>query len=212
MKRIIFILTIIFLCGTSAQATMYTGTLSGGTLTTSPAWESASLSWIVSQDDSELWHYQYTFSSFAPAISHSIFEVSSNFTGDNIKAGTGASGGNYFLGTYATSPSNPGIPGSIYGIKFEDFADGSGSFTIVSDRIPMWGDFYGKGGKDNYAYNLGFGSNTSAAISSGNAGGWALVPDTNTGPPVPEPSTMLLLGLGVMGVAAAGRKKRAHRG
>lgn len=31
-----------------------------------------------------------------------------------------------------------------------------------------------------------------------------------SGPPVPEPSTMLLLGLGVMGVAAAGRRKRLH--
>jgi len=216
MKKIIFILTIIFFCAVSAQATLYnySGTLTwgGGTLVTSKDWEGASLSWNVFQDDSALWHYDYTFSSFSPAISHAIFEVSSNFDSSNIYPGTGASGGNYFLETYSTSPSNPSIPGSIYGIKFEDFEDGSGTFAIVSDRMPMWGDFYGKGGTDNYAYNLNFGQDTTAAIASGNAGGWALVPDTNTGPPVPEPSTMLLLGFGVMGIAAAGRRKRAHRG
>lgn len=83
----------------------------------------------------------------------------------------------------------------------------------------MWGDFYSKDGKNNqndvYAYNTSFGQ-TSNADFDANPSGFVLVPDTTTNgggggggqqTPIPEPSTMLLLGAGLVGLGIFGRRK-----
>lgn len=217
MKRVLFTCFVLLVFVGTAHATLYSGSLTTGTntLLAFGAWSGDTISVAWDVDDTTnpgYWSYNYTLTGFAgPSISHGIFEVSSNFTSDNIKEGTS---GDRELGTFGPSQggSNPGIPGSIFGIKFNTGDEGTINITIVSDREPMWGDFYGKGGDASYAYNSGFGFDTFAPIGSGNAlsdgKAWALVPDTN---PVPEPSTMLLLGLGVMGIAAAGRRKRSNK-
>ena len=86
----------------------------------------------------------------------------------------------------------------------------------------MWGDFYAVDGKNDpipYAYNTGFGFDTSALIADGNAfdstngRAWLLVPDTESGggggggDPIPEPSTVILLGSGLLGLLYAGRSR-----
>jgi hypothetical protein len=174
-------------------------------LVASTNWANTScvLSWIVSFDSAtNYWTYQYTFTTDGkPGISHVITEVSETFDEENVEDGTTAS---YELGTYLpTNPSNPGIPGSLYGMKFNVPAESDGTlyvWTIVTDRAPIWGDFYAKGGSDTYAYNTQFGvANDSPVEDNPNLIGWAVVPDTVT--TIPEPSTLIFLGLGILFIA-----------
>jgi hypothetical protein len=174
------------------------------------------LSWTVSFDDQiQLWEYAYTFTGTKPDISHAILEVSSSFSGCPIHQGGNLGPGSSSFADcsptiyngHAQGHSNPGIPGDIYGLKFEN----QSSLTIVTDKSPMWGDFYAKGARTGYAYNSGFGMDTSSAIGNGNAGqdeyAWVLVPDTNT-QVTPLPAGIWLLGAGCVGLFGIKRFRR----
>ena len=206
-----------------------------------PTWDGdSSLSWKVSSfPDPEsnlglLWKYEYTFSvSGAKEISHVIIQVSDDFTEDNIFDGTDGlyefntetSQWELNLDTYnGQGQSNPGLLGSIYGLKWDTTGDPLiYTWWIVTDREPMWGNFYSKDGQYDggwvYAYNAGllsFPDDPNPLYDDWM--GWIVVPNTNGGggtgngngtpfDPIPEPSTMLLLGAGLLGLAAFGRKR-----
>lgn len=115
--------------------------------------EGTSLEYTVYFDDvAETWKYEYWWSADRKALSHMIFSLTEDgdlgpFTYDNLLGGT--DGGE--IGNYGPDdPSNPGIPGDMYGIKFDSFytsSDGlDAHFEIISNRGPMWGDFYAKDG------------------------------------------------------------------
>ncbi|MDO9516040.1 MAG: hypothetical protein Q7J01_08095, partial [Syntrophales bacterium] len=188
MKKLLIGIILTLLVATNSWAT-YTGSLEGdATLYGTGSWSTGTLEWNVSVDSNDLWTYDYTFTVPAKDISHMIFEVSSTFDDSNVYEGTTGATGGYVPGTYdstSNGKSNPGIPDSIFGLKWDlDVDTTSASVTIVSDRRPMWGDFYAKGGVEKidgvktklFAYNTQFGSDTLAPIGNGNAGGWALVP------------------------------------
>jgi hypothetical protein len=119
-------------------------------------------------------------------ISHVIIQVSTSFTEDNIFEGATEQ---WALGTYSSNNSNPEMPESYWGLKWNtDYVSGNNSeattfsWTIVTDRAPMWGSFYAKDGQ-----------------AGGQSGGWVYafatnsvsVPDTATTVPLP-PSALLL--------------------
>jgi hypothetical protein len=154
------------------------------------------LRWEVNNEASPgNWLYTYTFGSpdESPTLSHAILEVSSNpsnkFTLDNIKSPQTVSPEGFTrnfaieVATYSANGSNPGLLGTVYGMTWDfklekEDKDTLFIWSFLSDREPMWGDFYAMGGR-NYAFNTGFGSDTDDPIGNGNAmdngNAWVLV-------------------------------------
>src|SRR5690606_15532951 len=97
----------------------------------------------------------------------------------------------------AQGSSNPSIPGDIFGVKF-DFGSGTSVYTLVTLRVPVWGDFYLKGGRDANtsnpppdadflsAWNTGFG--TDPTLHTQDFNNWIATPATATTVVVPSPA------------------------
>jgi hypothetical protein len=233
-KRFLSATAVALLCCHAASAN-FIGTITnatgGGMVTTNGgSWLTpgqVSLSWDVSWTGST-WHYSYTFSTPQQGgLSHMIIEVSPNVTSlsqfSNLSGGT-----SYELNDFdATSNgnSNPGMPGTIHGIKLN--AAGQTLLTLSFDinRAPVFGDFYAKdgnaGGGTNYAYNTGFlaadpslnlaNYPTNPATNDVFFQGHFLVPDSQGGPSVPEPATIVMLASGVpVGLLALRRRFRGY--
>jgi PEP-CTERM motif len=102
--------------------------------------------------------------------------------------------------------SNPGLPTDLYGFKYD-----VGSVTLITLRAPIDGSFYAKDGACNPTYPCPGFSNVFAyntGLTDPN-GEFIRVPDTKTTLPpteVPEPTTMLLFGVGLIAVGAAARR------
>jgi hypothetical protein len=165
------------------------------------------VSWVITPVGDN-WSYSYTFSTLAggnlkPAVSHFILELSrdagmENFFSDHVwgmLVDGVAIGNDEFEGPklFTANPGSPNLPSpGIWGIKFEE---GGVTFTFISSRAPVWGDFYAKGGSDSTAWNTGLGLQP----TEGTKGDF--LPRPNTLTRVPEPSTLLLLGAGLLATA-----------
>ena len=174
------------------------------------------IEWTVTQNADNTWHYDYNFGHPAGETSHWIIETSGGLTANDFMNLSGDFG-QIDVGQHTAGPGNPDMPDDIYGIKFDET---DGLVTHVEwdiNRDPMWGDFYAKNGDaggsgTNLAWNAGFtagDTDPDAPPMNGSLDFHLLVPDTSTPPPpVPEPSTLLLLGSGLMGAALVIRKRR----
>jgi hypothetical protein len=166
------------------------------------------LSWIVTDEEAGPtgfpWKYTYTFTTTGngAAASHVILETSSTFRSNDIKDLTGANMENVEL--QKVSSGNPNMPGDVYGIRFVPSTGSTNNmtWTFWSDRIPVWGDFYAKGGNDNTAYNhtttstgeKGFtthDTDPTEPAANGSLNCHILRPDTVT--VIPEPATIVLI-------------------
>ena len=206
-KGLVLLITILsFALATNLWASTITGSISGPSngLFGVNQWSTATFEWAITDPDQSVsghWEYVYSFTAPSKAISHIIIQVSDNFEEDDMLAGTTLGG---LLDTYSEDSqggSNPFMPEEMTGIKW-NFSDVlSATITIVTDRIPMEGNFYAidgkKPGEEVYAWSgdsTGFGFNVP-------------VPDTGTNGKVPEPTTIFLLGSGLVGAVPFIRRK-----
>jgi len=210
------VLIVLFAAGlcSAAPTISYTGSLStsDSSLVGAGSWASGTtLEWTVSLNGA--WHYEYTLTVAEKDISHMIIETSGSFTRENIWQENWSP---IEINTFDSSNGNPEIPGSIYGIKFDDTSGTTFYASFYSDRAPIWGDFYAKDGRAasadifNTVYNAGFSvpdpDILAYPVSNGSVYDHLLVPDT-TSTQVPAPAALVL---GSMGVGLTGwlRRKR----
>ncbi len=189
------------------------GILGGGNwIETGPTY----IEWTVTQNQDNTWHYDYNFGHPVGATSHWIIETSKGLTANDFMNVSGDIGP-IDVGGHTAGPGNPQMPDDIFGIKLDETAGEVTHAEWDIDRAPMWGDFYAKNGTagglgTNLAWNAGFTANDTdpdAPPAGGSINYHILVPDThNPPPPIPEPSTLLLLGSGLLGTALVIRKRR----
>jgi len=192
--------------GTAADMSGSRSISGGGLVAGDPGYTSLNISWSIVQEGNLL-RYTYTFSGLSPVnqISHAILSLSPGCAAGCI---TGVTGGTAEFGTFdGSSPANPNMPNSISGVKINTTGDASGNlvYSFLTDRAPVWGDIYVKGSNNLYSYNVGL---ESANRLSNDVNFFIARPDTQPMSTVPEPSTYALMGSGLLGIAAAARRRR----
>ncbi|MBL0926712.1 MAG: hypothetical protein IBJ11_03545 [Phycisphaerales bacterium] len=208
-------------CASAASAAPITGSLMTSTgVTAGGLWatQGFKIAWSIDQVNAGTWRYTYTLTNqtgvvLTPQSSHIILQTSSNFTSANLLTNPDGNGTLDSIGTFSPSDpgnSNPNLPGNIFGMKVTTAGTTTITFSFDSNRQPMWGDFYSKGGNAGTAWNKDFGvtvanPNDYLNPARNQAGGLIqkiLVPDTL----VPTPGAFGLAG--VAGVLAVSRRRR----
>ncbi len=170
------------------------------------------ISWVISFNNvTNLYTYSYSF--FGPSdnkgtqpleVSHFILELSPGciIEGQSECIWDPNSETEFRSDWNSSGPgkSNPGLPGSIYGVKFDTERS---TYTFVSDRNPVWGNFYAKKANDGL-WNLGL---ETAYSQSDNTLYFIPRPDTDSpAGQIPEPGTLFLLGAGLVALGLIRRR------
>jgi hypothetical protein len=169
------------------------------------------LSWVITRDaGTGVYSYTYTFTHAPGETSHFILQISDGKTLSDFQFSSTGGGAAQAPTTYGNG-GNPGMPHSFYGIKFDGT---SGNTTVIAFNTtldPIWGSFYAKDGMagglgQNAAWNTGLNNSTRPDVGTTDFRGWIATPD-GAAKTVPEPGTMLLLGGGMLGIAASLRRR-----
>jgi hypothetical protein len=199
-------------------------TASSGEIIASPGYSGATVSWTITPDlnNSSLLDYTYVVSSGnGPALSHFILSLSSGCMPGASNFDSSCVGGisSTEFGTYTSTSngnSNIGLPAgdSITGVKFNTGSTNSTTYSFTSDHMPVYGDFYFKGGQE-FAYDAGLANPATAT-----AGDFIARPDSTPVTCVsdcgvnvqdaPEPGSLLMLCSGMILCFGFSRVKRTR--
>ena len=178
-----------------------------------PSWTAPSMAWAVTLNPDSTWHYDYTFSAYHYNISHVIIETSANFLPQHLLNPTmnGVDWSSNITVAWQGLAPNPGMPETLYGIKFNSPVSTTAHITFNSPKGPKWGDFYAKDGKGggnwNAIWNTGFTSSDTDPLIAAHNGSeqfHILVPDTM----IPEPASLMSLAVGITGLIGLCVRKR----
>lgn len=175
------------------------------------------ISWNITLNGG-LFHYVYSITDskngdLARNLSHIIIQFSQTFTPNDFLNSAGKPVAGIELKNYSSTlqgNSNPSMPGVLYGISFPG---SSGKLTIdfYTNRAPVWGSFYAKGGNSAVAWNTGFtSSSTGPGANIRNFSNWIARPDSAIANSVaiPEPMTMTIMGTSLAAIYVARRKMK----
>ena len=133
----------------SSRSSNMAGGSSNGVTATSP-WDDGGfdISWDIRQANG-IWTYVYTVNVVEDAdkvkeVSHFILEVTND--GEQFDILPGSDSPHEGPQWWDESGSNPNMPNPIYGVKF-DYGGGVVTYTMVTDRAPVYGVFYAKDGR-----------------------------------------------------------------
>ena len=181
----------------------------GGGVDATEEWNNGgfTIEWNISQGTDKLWTYIYNLTGYTKEFSHFILE----FTKDNNPYTININEKYEGPREWSLSTSNPLMPNPIYGVKF-DYGDSTNvTYTMVTDRAPVWGVFYTKDGVnddtkiDVVAWSTALNSSDYRTNESLTTTDFIVRPDG--GVPIPEPSTILLVGTGLLGLIGFKRKR-----
>ena len=164
--------------------------------------------WNIVENTTEKWTYTYLFSEGGKDISHYILEATNDSSSFNYDTGWTSLEGPKTWSEF-TGSGNPGMPGEIYGVKFDDWSPDAFGFSLTTDRSPVYGNFYAKNGQTSgdhvVAWNNAFDRSFSGDLED--PVNFIIRPNGEVpSNPVPEPATIILLGAGLFGFGVFKRK------
>ncbi len=205
MKKLfaLSILALALMITGQAQAIQYLGSLSSADsdVLTTGSWvdQGFKIAWDIQLMGDGSWCYDYTLTNVAgnaldpQAISHFTIDVSPYVTENDFWGFDGdwelkADGSGQF----------PDTPDMMYSLKLDYGEDGQTEWSFYSWRAPTLGDFYAKSAPGTSARNAGFYDDEDPDWNLEDYARYQKIlrPDTHT-TPIPEPTTLLLLGSGL---------------
>ncbi|MCL2700571.1 MAG: hypothetical protein FWE88_02625 [Phycisphaerae bacterium] len=205
----------------NASAVTYTGTLSvaGGTLTGTGDWAAGPTTFIYTVDDVTtpgFWHYEYVLTVPPDVESGNIQHLIIGLT-CGLSAGSlvNVNGDLHKVEWFENKGDNKEMPQDLYGADFQAIGEDL-TLTVSFDTKsnPVWGDFFARGGQQNTIWNSGFTEfSVDPTLPPDDMGvcGFILRANGELPPPaIPEPMTMLTLGLAGVAISRTLRNRLAR--